>query len=125
MHGTIFADSNAIDGNIHAILYVPMAAMTYVNIGDVQPIWIDGVPKSTEGPTLTATVISWSHTPVDRPIDEGLYYEVRVQLDKSSFEVGGKTFQLVHQMKLSSLIVVETRSILSWVLPSFSERNRE
>ena len=107
-----------------AALTVPASAMGSIEAGEILPVRMAAFPAS-DTPPLAATITGWSETPTAGITSDDVKYEVYLALGTGTFQSGDKALQLVPGMKVSSRIVLETRSLLQWIAPSFSFGGRD
>lgn len=105
--------------SLYAELYVPTRAFGFVAEGQQTKVKLDAFPFQKFGFMAGTVINKSSHTnsPVagSAPLQD-LNYKVKVKLDKQTITAYGQEVRLHSGMKLVADIMIDTRSLMEWLL---------
>jgi membrane fusion protein len=110
-----------LDAVLHATLFMPARAIAFVETGQPVRILFDAFPYQHYG-THTARVTRVSHTiltgnEAGGPLSfDGPVYRIDASLERQEIDAYGKSVPLQPDMLLRADIILEPRSLLSWMI---------
>ena len=117
VHGVLTQDQST--GSLYAVLQVSPGVLAHLKTGaEVNLVYRD-FPVQVYG-SHRATINSWSNTPTLIEKSTSVF-EVWAVLDSQTISTNGKKLNLLPGMSLSTQISLETKTILGWVLDSFTK----